>query len=158
MTTRGAEALETLTRGARRAGRQLWLASLGAAGVVADAAPQLAGRCRRMVDRLVEKGQPLAERGRERRRDRGRRWAARLDELGDHAGRTVQGAATLARETAEYESRRLLERLDLATAEDLALLAARLEALDRKLDDYGRRLAATAATARPTGPAAPDGS
>jgi hypothetical protein len=148
---RGAAALEILSRHARHAGRQLWLASLGAAAAAAAGAPRLAVRGRRLVDGLVERGRPVAERQAIRIRAR----LARLESLGDRAGRTVQDAAALARETAEYETRRLLERLELATVEDLRLLALRLEALDKKLDDHGRRAPAPAAAARGTGPAAP---
>lgn len=137
---RGAAALDGLSRRARHAGRQLWLASLGAAASAAASAPRLAARGRRLVNGLVERGRPVAER-------QAARISARLGSLGDHAGRTVKGAATLARETAEYETRRLLQRLELATVEDLRLLALRLEALDQKLDEYGRR--------PPAAPAAP---
>jgi hypothetical protein len=139
---RGAAALETVSRRARHAGRQLWLASLGAAASAAAGAPRLAVRGRWLVDRLVERGRPLAERQAARITAR----LERLESLGDHAGRTVQGAAILARETAEYETRRLLRRFELATAEDLRLLALRLEALDKKLDDYGRCTPATTAS------------
>jgi hypothetical protein len=136
---RTAAALEDLSRRARQAGRQLWLASLGAAASAAHAAagaPRLAQRGRRLVDRLIERGRPLAERQAQRAR-------ARLGSITDRASRTVQSAADLARETAEYETQRLLHRFELATADDLRLLALRLEALDQKLDDYRRRLAGT---------------
>jgi Poly(hydroxyalcanoate) granule associated protein (phasin) len=132
-----AAALETLVRRARLAGHQLWLAGLGAAALAADGAPRLAARGRRLVDRLAEKGQPLAE----RQAARVTRLGDRLESLSGRAGRTVRGAGTLLRETAEYETRRLLERLDLATVEDLRQLAAHLETLDKKLEDYGRRVA-----------------
>ncbi|HEV3458021.1 MAG TPA: hypothetical protein VHG32_15760 [Thermoanaerobaculia bacterium] len=128
-----------VVRRARFAGRQLWLASLGAAAAAGGSAPRLAAHGRRLrhlrhlIDRLVEKGRPLAA-----------RQAARIESLADHAGRTVEGARTLLRETAEYETRRLLERFDLATVEDLRLLAVHLETLDKRLDDYGRRLSQTA--------------
>ena len=140
MSAAGAAAFETLVRRARHAGHQLWLAGLGAAATAADGAPRLAARGRRLVDRLVEKGQPLAERA-ERDIARVTRLRARLGSLSGQAGRTVRGAGTLLRETAEYETRRLLERLGLATVEDLRLLAAHLETLDKKLEDYGRRVA-----------------
>lgn len=136
-----AAALAAFVRRGRLAGRQLWLAGLGAAAVAAGAAPRLAARGRRLAERLAEKGQPLAE-----------RQAARLESLGEQASRVVAGARKLARETAEFETRRLLERFELATVEDLRRLGERLEALDRKLDDYGRRLARSAAatTTAPT--------
>jgi hypothetical protein len=133
----GAAGFESLFRRARVAGHRLWLAGLGAAATAAAGAPRLAAQGRRLVDRLVEKGQPLAE----RQAAGVSRIGARLGSLSDHAGRTVRSAGTLLRETAEYETRRLLERLDLATVEDLRLLAAHLETLDKKLDDYGRRIA-----------------
>jgi len=140
----GATALETLVRRARGAGHQLWLAGLGAAATAAAtaaAAPRLAAQGRQLVERLAEKGQPGAERAARVTRIGARvtRIGARLEALSDRAGRTVRGAGTLLRETAEYETRRLLERLDLATVEDLRLLAAHLETLDKKLDDYSRR-------------------
>ena len=141
-----ADRVERAVSRARFAGRQLWLAGLGAAAAAAGSVPRMAAiaaiaaRGRRLVDRLVERGQPLAER-------RSARIQARLESLSDHAERTIQGARTLLREMAEYETRRLLERLDLATVADLRLLAVHLETLDKKLDDYGRRLAETARTA-----------
>jgi len=137
----GAAALETLVRRARVVGHQLWLAGLGAAATAAAtvaATPRLAAQGRQLVDRLVEKGQPLAERD-IARVGRIARIGARLESLSGHAGRTVRSAGTLLRETAEYETRRLLERLDLATVDDLRLLAAHLETLDKKLDDYSSR-------------------
>jgi hypothetical protein len=133
----GAASFETLIRRARVAGHRLWLAGLGAAATAAAGAPRLAAQGRQLVDRLVEKGQPLAE----RQAAGVSRIGARLGSLSDQAGRTVRSAGTLLRETAQYETRRLLERLDLATVEDLRLLAAHLETLDKKLDDYGRRIA-----------------
>lgn len=135
MSAAGATALETLVRRARGAGHQLWLAGLGAAATAVAGAPRLAAHGRRLAERLVERGQPLAE----RQAERATRIGARLGSLSDRAGRTVRGVGTLLRETAEYETRRLLERLDLATVEDLRLLAAHLETLDKKLDDYSRR-------------------
>lgn len=119
--------LARLGRRARTAGRQIWLAGLGALDVAAGL-PRFGERGRRTLERLAAKGEPIAARHR-----------ARLRGWSDRAGRTVEGAATLARDTASYEGRRLLERFDLATAEDLRQLAARLEALDRKLDDYAAR-------------------
>ncbi len=136
----GAVAFEALARRARLAGRQLWLVSLGAAATAAAGAPRLATQGRQLVDRLVEKGQPLEE----RYAAPFNRVRARFGSLSDRAGRTVESARTLLRDTAEYETRRLLERLDLATVEDLRLLAAHLETLDKKLDDYRRRMTQTA--------------
>jgi hypothetical protein len=141
---RGASAVDAVARRARHAGRQLWLAGLGALGTLGATAslPRVASRgrqLRQLMGRLAEKGQPVAERQR-----------TRIDSLNAHASRAVQGAATLLRETAKYEGRRLLERFNLATTEDLRLLAARLEALDKKLDDYDRRIRATAGQAAPS--------
>jgi hypothetical protein len=119
-----------------RAGRQLWLAGLGAVASLPRLAERPRRRLRSLVDRLVEKGRPIAERHR-----------ARFDSLNGQAGRTVEGATTLLRDTAAYESRQLLTRFDMATTDDLRRLAASLDALDRKLDDYRRHGADTAAAA-----------
>src|ERR1700674_1032616 len=135
----GATAFETLARQARLAGRQLWLAGLGAAASAAAGVPRLATEGRLVVDRLVEKGQPLEE----RYAAPFNRVRARFGSLSDRAARTVESARTLLRDTAEYETRRLLKRLDLAHAEDLRLLAAHLETLDKKLGDYRRRMTQT---------------
>lgn len=114
-----------------RAGRQLWLAGLGAMASLPRLAERPRRRLRSLVDRLAEKGRPIAERRAERRK-------ARFDALQGQAGRAVEGAATLLRDTAAYESRRLLTRFDMATTDDLRRLAASLDALDRRLDDYRR--------------------
>src|SRR5437588_10714490 len=108
-----------------RAGRQLWLASLGAVASLPRVAARRRHRLRSLMDRLVEKGRPVAE-----------RHQARLRSLNDRADRGVEGAATLLRDTAAYESRQLLTRFDMATTDDLRRLAASLDALDRKLEDY----------------------
>lgn len=113
-----------------RAGRQLWLAGLGAVASLPRLAERPRRRLRSLVDRLAEKGRPIAERRAERRK-------ARFDALQGRASRAVEGAATLLRDTAAYESRRLL-RFDMATTDDLRRLAASLDALDRRLDDYRR--------------------
>ncbi len=138
MTARGASAIERVVRQARFAGRQLWLAGLGAAAAGVAGAPRLAARGRELVASLTEKGRPLAHR-------QAARIDARIESLAGRAERTARSAGTLLRETAEYETRRLLERFDLATVEDLRLLAAHLEALDKRLDDYGRRATQTPA-------------
>jgi hypothetical protein len=114
-----------------RAARQLWLAGLGAVASLPRLAERPRRRLRSLVDRMVEKGRPIAARRAERRK-------ARFDTLQDHAGRAVEGAAALLRDTAAYEGRRLLTRFDMATADDLRRLAASLDALDRRLDDYRR--------------------
>src|SRR5258708_3048931 len=81
-------------------------------------------RLRSLRDRLVEKGRPIAE-----------RHQARLRSLNERADRGVEGAATLLRDTAAYESRQLLRRFDMATTDDLPRLAASPDPLERQLEE-----------------------
>lgn len=121
--------------------RQVWWAGLGAFSALAAGARQAADQ----VGRWAEKGRPLAEQRRAAAAGHIHHWNARIAQVVDDAG-------TLLRETAEYEGRRLVKRFGIATTEDLNLLAAHLEALDRKLDAHPalRRLAA-----QPTQPTQP---
>jgi Poly(hydroxyalcanoate) granule associated protein (phasin) len=129
---------------ARAAGRQVWLAGLGVLDL-ASGLPRWAAQGWRTVERLAARGEPVAVRQR-----------ARIDRLGERASRTAASARTLLRDTAAYEGRRLLKRFDLATDEDMHQLAVRLEALDRKLDNYAAR---QGLTGRPllAGPVFPGG-
>lgn len=98
------------------AGRGLWLASLGAAARCGEAG-------QRLFDRLVERGRPLAA-----------RQSARMSQARERAGELARELETLVRDTAAYERRRLLAKLNVASREDFQLLARRLDALGRKLD------------------------
>jgi ubiquinone biosynthesis protein UbiJ len=94
----------------------------------------VAERSRGLLDRLAElaeKGEPLDRR---LRMSAGQAGKA-LEELADRAGQTVSGLGTLLRDTLAYESRRTLRRLNVATSEDLKVLASRLDTLSKKLDE-----------------------
>jgi hypothetical protein len=80
------------------------------------------------MERLADKGKPLAD-----------RQTAGFDAVGERIRRAAASTAALARDTVEYESRRLMERLHVATADDFRRLGAHLDALDRKLDEYSAR-------------------
>jgi poly(hydroxyalkanoate) granule-associated protein len=113
---------EVKTREARRratgAGRGLWLAGLGAAARCGEAG-------QRLFDRLVERGRPVAA-----------RRSAWMSQAKERAGEIARGLETLVRDTAAYERRRLLAKLNVASREDFQLLARRLDALGRKLDAF----------------------
>lgn len=110
------------------AGRSLWLAGLGAAAEVEESALG-------MFDRLVEKGRPVEER---------QKRAA--EAVAEKARGTALGLSQLVQDTVEYESRRMLKRLNVMTREDVKILSARLETLSKKIDEYvARRSAATTA-------------
>ena len=109
-------------------GRLLWWAALGAAASVPDLALRGGKAIASAVERLADKGKPLAD-----------RQAAGLEAVGERLRRAAASTAALARDTVEYESRRLMERLHVATAADFRRLGAHLDALDRKLDEYSAR-------------------
>src|SRR5215216_6385476 len=103
------------------AGRTLWLAGLGAVAGVEEGTRDLFGR-------LVERGRPLEER---------QKKAA--EAVIDRANRTAQGLGQLVQDTVEYESREMLKRFHVMTRDDVKILAARLETLSKKLDEYAAR-------------------
>jgi poly(hydroxyalkanoate) granule-associated protein len=109
------------------AGRNLWLASLGAI-VEADNASQ------KLIDRLVERGRPLDERQRKT-----------FDAFTDRANGAMREAGKLLQDTVEYESKQVLKKIGVLTREDLRTLSARLDILSRQIDEY----AAAKAVAEP---------
>lgn len=102
-------------------GRNLWLAGLGVVAGVEESGRELFGQ-------LVEKGRPVEEKQRKR-----------VEQVADHAQRTVRGLGRLVEDTVEYESREVLKKLNVMTREDVKLLAARLETLSGKIDEYAAR-------------------
>lgn len=108
------------------AGRSLWLAGLGA---VAEAEEE----GRELFDRLVERGRPLEER---------QKKAA--EAVTGRARRTAREFGKLVQDTMAYESRGMLERLNVMTREDVKILSARLETLSKKIDEYAARREAAA--------------
>jgi poly(hydroxyalkanoate) granule-associated protein len=118
------EALEPVDSGLDRlrvAGRNLWLAGLGA---VAEAEEGSRG----VFDRLVERGVPVE--GRQR---------MLAEAFGERANKAARSLSKLVEETLEFESRGMLKRLNLMTREDVKILSARLEALSKKVNEYAAR-------------------
>ena len=100
------------------AGRNLWLASLGAIAEVEEGSAKL-------FDRLVERGRPLDERQRKT-----------VEAFADRANGTLREAGKLFQDTVEYESRQVLKKMGVLTRDDLKVLRARLDILARQIDEY----------------------
>lgn len=103
------------------AGRNLWLASLGAVAKAEEEG-------RELFDRLVERGRPLEERQRQA-----------LDKVGDRTTETVRDFRKLVQDTMEYETKGVLKRFGMMTKDDVKILAARLETLSHKIDELAAR-------------------
>ena len=118
-------------RDLRAAGRNLWLAGLGAVATITE----VDEGSRELFDRLVERGRPLEEQQRKTFR-----------ELGDRTEETVREMRKLFRETVEYEGKGVLKKLGVLTRDDVKVLAARIDTLSQKIDELAvqRRLAAAA--------------
>jgi poly(hydroxyalkanoate) granule-associated protein len=114
------------------AGRNLWLAGLGAVAEVEEGGRELFGR-------LVERGRPVEEHQKKR-----------MNEVAGRTSRTVQELKKLLQDQVAWESRGVLKKLNLMTVEDVKILSARLETLSKKLDEYA------ALKAAPKGAAAPE--
>jgi polyhydroxyalkanoate synthesis regulator phasin len=115
------------------AGRNLWLAGLGGVAGAGDGG-------RELFDRLVERGRPVEERGKKV-----------VTEVAGRTSRALRELGKLLRDQAAWESRGLLKKLNLTTVEDVKILAARLETLSRKLDEYAVLKAAQRASVAPAG-------
>jgi poly(hydroxyalkanoate) granule-associated protein len=100
------------------AGRNLWLAGLGAVAQVEEGSRGLFGR-------LVERGLPMEERG--------RTVAAKA---ADRTTKTVQEIGQLVVDQVEFEAQGVVKRVGLMTRDDLKVFAARLETLSEKIDEY----------------------
>lgn len=100
------------------AGRNLWLASLGAIAEVEEGSVKL-------FDRLVERGRPLDERQRKT-----------VEAFTDRANGALREAGKLFQDTVEYESRQVLKKMGVLTRDDLKVLGARLDILARQIDEY----------------------
>lgn len=103
------------------AGRNLWLASLGAVAKAEEEG-------RDLFDRLVERGRPLEKRQRHA-----------LDKVGDRTQETVRELGKLVQDTMEYETKGMLKRFGMMTKDDVKILAARLETLSHKIDELAAR-------------------
>ena len=116
----------------RTAGRNLWLAGLGAVAEVEDGG-------RELFDRLVERGVPLE--GKQKKL---------AETVTEKANKAVRSVSKLVEETVEFESRGMLKRLNLMTREDIKILSARLETLSKKINEYAARHEAAAQDTHPT--------
>ncbi|HVT56815.1 MAG TPA: phasin family protein [Thermoanaerobaculia bacterium] len=113
------------------AARSLYWAGLG---VLAEMGAEMGEAGRTLAggfDRLVERGRPVAERAQRRSRQAADAADAAVERVRDG----LRGLGTLVKDTVDYESRGLLRRLNVATHEDLRVLASRLDALGKQLDD-----------------------
>jgi poly(hydroxyalkanoate) granule-associated protein len=118
------EALEPVDSGfdkLRAAGRNLWLAGLGAVAEVEEGS-------RELFDRLVERGVPVEKKQKKL-----------TETVSKRANKAARSFSKLVDETLEFESRGMLKRLNLMTREDVKILSARLEALSKKIDGYAAR-------------------
>lgn len=112
------EAQTNLGRELLNAGRNLWLASLGAIVEVEEGSVKL-------FDRLVERGRPLDERQRKT-----------VEAFADRAHGALRETGKLFQDTVEYESRQVLKKMGVLTRDDLKVLSARLDILARQIDEY----------------------
>jgi poly(hydroxyalkanoate) granule-associated protein len=100
------------------AGRNIWLAGLGAISGADEAGQKL-------FDRLVERGRPLDERQRKT-----------VEAFTDRANGAMREAGKLFQETVEYEGKQVLKKMGVLTRDDLRTLAARLDILSKQIDEY----------------------
>ncbi|HEX4966575.1 MAG TPA: phasin family protein [Thermoanaerobaculia bacterium] len=105
----------------RAAGRNLWLAGLGAVAEVEEGG-------RELFDRLVERGKPLE--GKQKKL---------TEKVTERANKAARDLGKRVEETVGFESRGVLRKLNLMTREDVEILSARLETLSQKIDEYAVR-------------------
>jgi polyhydroxyalkanoate synthesis regulator phasin len=130
-----AQTRETIDRARhemREAGRNLWLAGLGAVAEVGEGGKEW----HQVFDRLVERGRPVGERQRKA-----------FEEIEERTGTTVREMKKLFEDTVQYESKSLLQRLGLMTRDDVKVLASRIDTLAVKIDELVASHAACHATA-----------
>ena len=130
---------DKVRRELRSAGRNLWLAGLGAVAAIVEVDQE----SRELFDRLVERGRPLGEQQRKT-----------FQELGDRTEETVREMRKLFRETVEYEGKGVLKKLGVLTRDDLKVLAARIDTLSQKIDELAAQRRLAAAAVSPNEPAA----
>jgi poly(hydroxyalkanoate) granule-associated protein len=136
-----AQSIESGLEKLKSAGRNLWLASLGAVAEVEESG-------RDLFTHLVERGRPFEEKQR-----------LALEKAGDKTQETVRELGTLVQDTMEFETKGVLKKLGLLTRDDVKILSARLDTLSKKLDELGApaRLIVTPeefAAPKPAAPAA----
>lgn len=148
-TTFGTPGLVRVREDILSAGRQLWLAGLGAVLEIEEGSRKVLRRVEaegaKTFDRLVERGRPIGERQKQAVEDFGERAGGTVRDAAGRAGESVREAGKLLGDTAEFEVKGLLRRIGLMTYDDVQALAARLETLSQKID----QLAAAEARPRP---------
>ena len=107
------------------AGRNLWLAGLGA---VAEAGEEGRG----LFDRLVERGRPLDARQRQA-------IGKTIETIGDRTQGAVRELGRLVQDTAEYEAKAVVQRLGVPARDDVTQLASRIDTLEKKIDELEAR-------------------
>ena len=118
--TQTPEDFDRARRELREAGRNLWLAGLGAVAEVEEGSRDW----HQLFDRLVERGRPVDERQRKA-----------FEEIGDRTAETVREMGKLFQDTVDYETRNVLKRLRVMTREDVTVLSARIDTLAKKIDE-----------------------
>lgn len=118
-----AQSIESGFEKLKSAGRNLWLASLGAVAEVEESG-------RDLFSHLVERGRPFEEKQRQV-------WEQAFEKAGDKTQETVRELSTLVQDTMEFETKGVLQKLGLLTRDDVKILTSRLDTLARKLDELG---------------------
>src|SRR5436305_7923703 len=119
------EGFDRTKRGLLSAGRELWLAGLGA---VAGAGEEGRG----LFDRLVERGRPLDAR-------QGQAIGKTIETIGDRTQGAVRELGRLVQDTAEYEAKAVIQRLGVPARDDVTQLASRIDTLEKKIDELEAR-------------------
>ena len=117
---------EAVRRDLANAGRNLWLAGLGAVAEVEEGG-------RDLFDHLVKRGRPFEKKQRKA-----------LEKVGDKTNETVRELGKLVQDTMEFETKGFLKKLGLLTRDDVKILAARLDTLSKKIDELSTRQQDTA--------------
>jgi poly(hydroxyalkanoate) granule-associated protein len=112
---------EAVRRELASAGRNLWLAGLGAVAEMEEGG-------RDLFDHLVKRGRPMEKKQRKA-----------LTKVGDKTNETVRELGKLVQDTMEYETKGFLKKLGLLTRDDVKVLAARLDTLSKKIDELSAR-------------------
>jgi polyhydroxyalkanoate synthesis regulator phasin len=142
---RGNKTLAEAGRGIAAAGRNVWLAGLGALAEVTEATriSEVTEGGRKLFGSLVEKGRPVAARRREQ-----------VEALVGKAEKTAKDLGQLAQDQAAYEGRKVWKRLHLMSREDVKTLSRRIDVLSQKLDEVAGEVPALLAEVNPNDSAA----
>lgn len=120
------EAARRLRTEAQRAGRAVWLAGLGAAGVMANTG-------RTLFDTLVDEGRRFQD-----------RELGLMRETANRATSAVGSGARRVEEAVQQASKAALTRIGMPSRGDIAALTARVEQLTAKVETLSRKGAAHA--------------